>query len=110
GLRLILVEVETPAEALDATSGVENALLARVEWMALRADIHLEDGLRAADGEGIATSARYRGLNILGVNSGFHGYSWAALALLVAAAIVWPRLGRALQRHPSVYHIGRSTT
>jgi hypothetical protein len=98
GLRLFLVEIEALAETLDTTSGIENALLASVEWMALRAHIHLEDRLCAANGEGVATGTRYRRLNILGMNSGFHGYSWALAALFVVAAIVWPRLGRALQR------------
>src|SRR5690348_12491160 len=70
--------------------------------MALRAHIHLEDWLCAAHRKRIATGARHRRLDVFGMDSGFHGFSWALVAPLFVAAIVWPRLGRALQRLPHI--------
>ncbi len=72
-LRLVLVNVEALAEALDAARRIQNALLARIERMALRANVHLEDWLRASYGKRVATCAANSGLYVIGMNSRLHG-------------------------------------
>src|SRR3954470_12030782 len=61
-------------EAGDATAGVEDALLARVERVAGRAglDGQLTAGSRAAGGEGVPTPTGHGGGVVLGVDSGLH--------------------------------------
>ena len=58
-------------------TSVKNLLLARVERVALRADIRMDlAALRSAvRRERAATGARHRGLDVRGVNIGFHRVS-----------------------------------
>jgi hypothetical protein len=71
-LRLILVNVEAPAEALDTARRIQNALLTRIEWVALRANVNLQDRLRASYSKRVATRAADGGFYIIWVNSRLH--------------------------------------
>src|SRR5438093_6759111 len=59
-------------EALHAPAGVDQLLLARVERVAVRADLHAELGLRGTGLERIATGAVHRGRHVLGMDSLLH--------------------------------------
>jgi hypothetical protein len=69
---LFLFQVKAPAETLDPASAVENALLAGKERMAFGAHIHAQVLLDTPCLKRIATSARHRCFNKIGVNSSFH--------------------------------------
>src|SRR5580692_2281900 len=58
----------------DATAGVENLLLARVERVAARADVGVNDAVLggAARLECVATATDHRGVYVLRVNTGLH--------------------------------------
>ncbi len=71
-LRLVFGDVEALAEALDAPSGVQDALCASVEWMALGAHINTQGALGAANSKGIAAGARHLSGLIGWMDSGFH--------------------------------------
>src|SRR4051795_117021 len=79
-------------EARHATAGVEDLLLARVERVAVAADVGVD---RAALGgavgrEGVATGARHRGLHVLRVDPVLHWFSpWAR-----GRRVVPPPMGR----------------
>jgi hypothetical protein len=94
-LPILLAEVEASAEALDAARGIKDALLASEERMALRADIHAEVLLRAADGEGIAAGAGYLRLLVYRVDSSFHGVSHGVAPLSLSCVPVQLRTSRA---------------
>jgi hypothetical protein len=69
---LFFLQVKAPAETLDAASAVEDALLTGKERMASGADIHAQILLDTPCLKRIATGARHRCFNKIGVNSGFH--------------------------------------
>src|SRR5579862_3055644 len=72
--------LEPALEALDAAAGVDELLLARVERMALRADLDVQLGLRRAGLERVPARARDRGQDVLGMDAGFHRVSKIAAA------------------------------
>jgi len=80
-------------EALDPTGGVENLLLARVEGMAGGTDFHVQ-GLAAGGGglELVATGAGHFNLDVIGMDSGFHGLLSFASAWRAGVAV--PILGK----------------
>src|SRR3954470_4632812 len=59
-------------EPLHATAGVDQLLLARVERVAVRADLHVHVALRRARLERVPARARHGGLDVLGMNIGLH--------------------------------------
>src|SRR6476646_7206707 len=63
-------------EARHTAAAVEDLLLAGVEGMALRADLYgdLSALLGAAGGEAAAAAAQHSGLDIVRVNTRFHGF------------------------------------
>lgn len=71
-LRLILFNVKAPAEALDTACRIQNALLTCIERMALRANVNLEDRLRASNGKRVTTRAGDGGLYVIWVDSRLH--------------------------------------
>ena len=71
---LFLFQVKALAEPLDPASAVKDALLARKERVAIRADIHAHILLHAASLKRISTSARHCGFNKVRVDSSFHRY------------------------------------
>src|SRR5688500_7730673 len=63
------------AEFVDATAGVDDLLLARIERMAVRAHLDLQVvAQRRARVEGVATAAGHRDLFVLGMDCVFHDY------------------------------------
>ena len=66
------MQVEAPAEALNATSRVQYALLAGEEWVTLGAYINLKYRLDAQRLECIATGTTHCGLDIIWMDSLFH--------------------------------------
>src|SRR5262249_16395504 len=64
--------LQATLEALDATAAVHELLLARVERVALRADLDVQLGLRRASLERVPTGARHRCEDVLGMDVGFH--------------------------------------
>src|SRR5215212_4764081 len=64
-----------PAEALDAAAGVHELLLARVERVAVRADLDVDLRLRRAGHELVATRASHVRINVVGMDLGLHGYT-----------------------------------
>ena len=69
---LVFLQVEAFAEAFHTTSRVQNALLTSEEWMTLRADVNLQNGLNAQRLKAIATGATDRGFDVIWVNAFFH--------------------------------------
>jgi hypothetical protein len=70
---LIFFQVEASAEALHTTGCVKNTLLAGKEWVATGAYINFQDGFDAERLEAVATGTAYCGLNIVWMDSLFHG-------------------------------------
>src|SRR5581483_2449307 len=64
--------LEPALEALDPSTGVHELLLARVEGMALGADLDVELGLGRADLERVPAGARHRREHVIGMDTGFH--------------------------------------
>src|SRR4029077_3291446 len=64
--------LQTALEALDAGAGVDELLLARIERVALRADLDVQLGLRRAGLERVTARARHRGDDVLGMDAGLH--------------------------------------
>src|SRR5204862_5741978 len=85
-------------EPLDPATRVDELLLARVERMTVRADLHMELGLRGSRLERVPAGARHGREDIFGMNSCFHcSEARIAAAVLGAtlppettAATVWP--------------------
>ena len=67
-----LLEPETLLEAIHASTRVNQLLLARVERMALGADIHLQLFLRGAGLEGLTAYAANDAFTVLGMDSFLH--------------------------------------
>ena len=64
--------LEPALEALDATAGVDELLLARVEGMARRADLDMELGLRRPGDELVAARAANGRKDVIGMNVSLH--------------------------------------
>ena len=71
-LRVLLVEIESLAEALNLTRGVDDALRARIERMTLVAHIDSHRRARRSSLECVPTGARDGRVHVLGVDSLFH--------------------------------------
>src|SRR6187399_2117597 len=67
--------LETPLEALDATAGVHELLLAGVERMAFGADLHVELWLRRTRLKLVPARAANRGENVFGMDVRLHLHS-----------------------------------
>src|SRR3954469_2101311 len=75
--------LEALLEALDPAAGVHELLLARVERVAVRADLDVELGLRRPRLECVPARARHRGEHVLGMDLSLHeariaAASWGA--------------------------------
>ena len=79
GLRSVrckdLFDAETLLEAIDASAGIHQLLLAGEERMALGADINLQLLLRAAGFKRLTAHAANDGLAVLGMDSFFYDFS-----------------------------------
>src|SRR5262249_44733195 len=64
--------LQAALEALDAAARVDELLLARVERVALRADLDVQLGLRRASLERVSAGARHCREDVLGMDAGFH--------------------------------------
>src|SRR6266480_444307 len=64
--------LQASLEALDATARVHELLLARVERVALRADLDVQLGLGRPGLERVPTGARHRGEDVLRMDVGLH--------------------------------------
>src|SRR5436305_4669916 len=73
--------LEAPLEALDAAARVHELLLARVERVALGADLDVQLGLRGTRGERVPAAAVHGGEDVLGMNLGLHGRARIAAAV-----------------------------
>src|SRR5262245_38627874 len=69
---LLAGALETPLEALDAAAGVEELLLARVERVAVGANLDVELGLRRAGRERVPARAGHGREDVLGMDTGLH--------------------------------------
>src|SRR5215213_8986275 len=90
--------LEAALEALDPAAGVHQLLLARVERVAVRADLDVQLGLRRARRELVAAGAANVRDDVLGMDAGFHCSARIAAAVWGAtlppettAATVSPR-------------------
>src|SRR6476619_4934196 len=72
GLRELLRLGGAALEALHATTGVDQLLLARVEGVTLGAELHSQRGDRRAGRELVATRAVDLALDVIGVDLGLH--------------------------------------
>src|SRR5215204_836436 len=69
----LLLALAVPAlEPVDAAAGVDQLLLARVEGMALAAQLDPQVGLGGTGGEGVATRATHAGDLVVGVDASLH--------------------------------------
>ena len=75
--------LEPALEALDAAAGVHQLLLARVERVAVRADLDVELGLRRARLERVPAGARDGREDVLGMDAGLHRRARIAEAVSV---------------------------
>src|SRR5262245_38986143 len=80
--------LEPPLEALDTSTGVDELLLARVERVALGADLDVQLGLGRAGHERVPARAVHGRQNVLGMDVGLHGR--ARIAAAVSAATFPP--------------------
>ena len=72
-----LLEVVTSSHSLNAALGIHNSLLARIEGVAVTADLYSQDRFGAARFEYVAAGAGYRRFHKLRMNICFHSYfSW----------------------------------
>src|SRR5437868_5360666 len=76
--------LEAALEALHPAARVHELLLARVERMAVRADLDVQLGLRRARLERIPAGARHVREHVLGMDVGLHGPARIAAAVLGA--------------------------
>src|SRR5262245_11188257 len=88
GLLEAVGPAELLAEAFDSPGRVHELLLAGEERMALRANIDVDFGRRAAGGEGIAAGAVDGAGLVLGMNLGFHDNSIRTVVRLRTSEIV----------------------
>src|ERR687895_2617591 len=73
--------LQAPLEALHPTAGVDELLLARVERVAVRADLDVHLGLRRPRLELVAARAVNGRENVFGVDFGLHGRARIAAAV-----------------------------
>src|SRR5207248_8894587 len=64
--------LESALEALDPSAGVHELLLARVEGVALGADLDVQLRLGRADLERVPAGARHRRQHVIGMDTGLH--------------------------------------
>src|SRR4029077_3631812 len=64
--------LEALLEAIDPAAGIDELLLARVERVAVRADLDVELGLRRTRLECVSARARHRGEDVLGMDFSLH--------------------------------------
>src|SRR5581483_2226064 len=64
--------LEPALEALDPSTGVHELLLARIEGVALGADLDVQLGLGRMDLERVPAGARHRGEHVIGMDTGLH--------------------------------------
>src|SRR5262249_25112283 len=76
--------LEPALEPLDTATGVHELLLARVERVALGADVDVELGLRRASLERVSAGARHCRDDVIGMNAGLHCPLKIAPALLAS--------------------------
>ena len=69
---VILLQAELLIEAVNASAGVNQLLLAGIERVALGADFNTDLLLGGAGGEGVAASATDGGLLVLRMDAFFH--------------------------------------
>ena len=69
----VLLHVVAPLEALDATGGIDDALLAREERVALAADLGVQPLLGGARLERVAARADDGRFNVVGMDLGLPG-------------------------------------
>ena len=67
------VVTELLAEAVDATGGVDELLLARIEGVASATDLDPYLGHGPSGREGVSTTASDLALHVIGMDFGFHG-------------------------------------
>ena len=72
--RKLLLKVVAPAHSLDAALSIHNALLARVEGVAIAANLYSQNRFGAARLENIAARASYRRFHKLRMYICFHSY------------------------------------
>src|SRR3954454_6820110 len=82
--RCALGLLEAALEALDASTGVQQLLLAGVERVARRTDLDMELGLRGTRRERVPAPAVHRGENVVGVDLRLHRRARIAAAVCVA--------------------------
>ena len=82
---------ELVGEALDASTGVDELLLAGVERVALVAKLNLHLGHGSVRLEGVAAGARHRALDILGMDTLLHGRTpyWSGAGYRSAHKASW---------------------
>src|SRR5947208_16070005 len=80
--------LEPPLEALDPAAGVHQLLLARVERVAVRADLDVQLRLRRAREKLVAAGAANVSDDVLGMDAGFH--CSARIAAAVCGATLPP--------------------
>src|SRR3954468_22822087 len=76
--------LEAALEALDTPTRVEQLLLARVERVAVRANLDVQLGLRGPRLECVPAGARHGGEDVVGMDVGLHGPARIATAVAVA--------------------------
>src|SRR5262249_22037227 len=91
--------LEAALEALHPAAGVDELLLARVERVAVRADLDVQLRLRRAGLEGVPAGAVNRREHVLGVDAGLH--CPARIATAVSAATLPPETTTATPFAPS---------
>src|SRR5205085_2467261 len=77
--------LEPALEALDPSAGVHELLLARVEGVALGADLDVQLRLGRADLERVPAGARHRRQHVIGMDTGLHRSPRIAAACLATA-------------------------
>ena len=93
--------LEAALEPLDAAARVHELLLARVEGMALGADLDMKLGLGGAGLERVPAGARDGREDVLGMDVGLHESAWRWTGLRIPEAVSRPRCRRRRPRPPS---------
>src|SRR5687768_2248326 len=99
--------LEPALEALHPTAGVDELLLARVERVALGADLHVELFLRRARPELVSARARHVREDVVGVDVGLHRL--ARIPAAVSAATFPPETMQTV-RPPSIFPASTAAT
>ena len=75
------------AESLDSSSGIEDALLTRIERVTLGADVNFEHALGASYLERLTAGARYGSVGVIGVNTSLHDSPGAYAPLITGLCL-----------------------